>query len=343
MQGWMERLAVACLLALAPAVLGGCPFDLGDGDPAVVVMTSTGEVIAFDDEGNAPLWSHDVDAAEYGDLLADGGTVFVLTGGSEVLALDDLDGALVWTEDINGTTVGQLALSGDTLFAQTADEVVALDADSGEILWSESFDDLSGAMATGDGALFVGGDPVRRLDPADGTQQASYEIGDPYVPAMAVTGGRVIVGGRYEVVSLFPDGLSQDWFHTLENSSTTGLVADGGDVYVTTDNEGLLGFEVGDSVPFLEAMLSTALDAPDVSDGTVYVSESFGDVYAVDAATGDETTLLQSTYEHRGGLAVSGNTVFLAAGASLVGIDAIAGGADWEQSPGGTVVALEAL
>ncbi len=73
------------------------------------------------------------------------------------------------------------------------------------------------------------------------------------------------------------------------------------------------------------------------------MSEGFGDVDAVDAATGEETRLLQSGDEHRGGLAVSGNTVFLSSGASLVGIDANSGGADWEQSPGGTVVALEAL
>ncbi len=343
MGSWSERLAVACFLATVPAIVAGCPFDLDDGEAAVVVLTSQGKVAAFDGDGNASIWDATVGSSEFGDLLADGGTVFVLTGGSNVVALDDVDGATIWDTDLGGSTAGELAISDDTLFAQTADDVIALDADSGEILWQETVDDLSGAMATGEGGLFLGGDPVRRLDPASGAEEATFDIGDPLVPALAVSGGRVVVGGRFEVISLFPGDLAEDWSFVLDNASCSGMVADGGDVYVSTDNKGLLGFEADIADPFMEALVTSALDPPELADGTVYVSESFGDVYAIDAETGDEIWPWSSASEHRGGLAYSGGTVFVSDGESLVGIDAADGAMDWEQSPGGTLVSLAAL
>jgi len=332
---------VAVVLVLVPAVLAGCPFDLDDDDAGVVVLTSSGDVTAFSADGTSVAWTVAVGAVDFGDLLVDGGVVFVQTGGSTVVALDGADGVEVWSAEIGGSAVGQLALLDDALFVQTADDVVALDADSGGELWAETYGGLSGAMATGEGALFLGGDPVRRLDVASGAEDASYDLGDPFVPGIGVTGGRVIVGGRFDVVSLQPDDLAEDWVHPLGDASTTGLTVDGGDVYVSTDNVGLYGFDAGDPTPFVHALDDTALDPPVADGGVVYVTESFGDLFAVDPVSGEPDWTWDSSAEHRGGLAVRGATLYLADGSALVGIDADAGTASWEQSPGGTLVAVD--
>ncbi|MDP7114229.1 MAG: PQQ-binding-like beta-propeller repeat protein [Myxococcota bacterium] len=334
------RWIVAWVLIAVPFGLGGCPFDLTDDDAGVAVLTSSGDVTTFDADGTSVAWSSPVGSVDFGDLLVDGGTVYVQSGGSTVLALDGADGSEVWAADIGGSAVGQLAILDDTLFVQTADDVVALDADSGAELWSESFAGLSGAMATGEGALFVAGNPVRRLDVASGAEDASFDLGDPFVPGIGVTGGRVVVGGRYDVVSLMPGDLAEDWVQPLDDASCTGLAVDSGDVYVSTDNIGLFGYDAGDPTPFMQSLDDSALDPPAVAGGLVYVTESFGDLFAIDPASGEVSWSWDSSAEHRGGLAVRGTTLYLADGSALVGIDADAGTASWEQSPGGTIVAV---
>ena len=333
---------LAGLLVLVAGGLAGC--DLLDdlGDAGIVVLTDGGSVVAFDSDGASAIWDATLGAGAAGDVLVDGDVVFVISSQSTVVALDAADGTELWTASVDGTTRGRLEVLGDTLFVQTADDVVGLETGSGANVWTQSFDGLSGAMAAGDGALFVAGDPVRRLAPGSGDEEASYDMGDSYVPDIAVSGGRVIVGGRNEVVSL-TTSLDEDWSYPLDNTYTSGLAVDSGDVYVATDAAGLLGFGATDPEPFMEAAVGEALDVPTVADGKIYVTISYGDLLRIDTSDGGEDWAWSTTNEHLGGVRAAGARVYLADGEALVGIDADSGTAEWEQSPGGTILAIDLI
>jgi eukaryotic-like serine/threonine-protein kinase len=333
-----------CMATTVALLLPGCPFELIDptSDAGAVVLTDDGDVVAFSVDGSTIVWSDSVGSGSAGDVLVDGGYVFVAYEGSNVVAFDGADGTELWSADIGGTSRGRLALSGDSLFVQTTDDVIALDADTGSILWSWSYAGLSGGMATGEGSLYCAGDPVRRLEPGSGEEASdAYEAGQT-VSDIVVSGGRVVLGGRYDVVSLTM-GLGEDWVYPLDNASASGLAEDLGDVYVSTDNDGLLGFESADPSPFMTALGGMALDAPVVADGMVYVTESYGDLYCLDAASGAEDWSWSTSQDLSGGVRVLGSTVYLADGNALVGLDADTGSAEWEQSPGGTILDVELL
>ncbi len=332
----------AVAVATALPVLSGCP-DLLDEDAAVVLLTEDGEIVGVADGGGSTVWSTSYGGGSHGDLLADGGTIYALVGGSTVVAVDGVDGGELWSVDLGSTGSGELAISGDTLFAQTLDRVVGLDAGSGEERFSEPYSGLSGAMAVGGGALVCGGDPVRRLDPDDGSELASFATGNAQVTDLGVTGGRVIVGGWDAVWSLMPETLDEDWTHPLDNASASGVAVDGGEAFVATDNDGLLGFAANDGAPFMDALAGLPLDVPVASDGVVYVTESYGDLYAVDAADGSELWSTGTGNDRSGGIRVLGGTVYLADGDALVGIDGGSGVSDWEFASGGTILALDLL
>jgi len=137
--------------------------------------------------------------------------------------------------------------------------------------------------------------------------------------------------------------MDEAWRYELDSSSVTGMDSDLGDVYVSTDNDGVFGFDSGDEQWFLHGLVGRSLDPPVFADGVLYVTESYGDLVALDAVSGDEQWSWSTSNELSGGVRVLGRTVYLADGSALVGIDADSGTADWEQSPGGSILDIELL
>lgn len=340
-QRWM-------ILALG-VVLSGCPFDADDpsSDAGAVILDSHGGVTAYSIDGSSEVWSASVAGGSYGDLLVDGGYVFVISDDTALIALDGADGTELWSAPLGSTARGRMAVLGDTLYVQTADDVFALDADSGGEMWAGplTVSGLSGAMATGEGSLYCAGKPTTvRVDPDTGDQLDEYD-NDQSNAEIVVTGGYAVLGGSDAVVGLAATDLVWDWEYILDNASVTGLAADLGDVFVSTDNDGLLGFDAGIDAPFMHELTGKALDPPWVDDGVIYVSESYGSLYALDASSGTEVWSWDdnSASDPIGGVRALGATVYLALGSSLVGLDADTGTADWEQSTGGTIVDIEVL
>lgn len=344
----MNRFSAAGVLALGMC-LAGCPFDADDpsGDAGVVVLDGSGTVTAVSIDGTSEVWSASVARGAYGDLLVDGGYVFAVTEDDSVVAFDGDDGTELWDAPLGGTARGRMAILGDVLYVQTADEVVALDADSGGDMWASPYllSGLSGSMAAGEGALFCAGKPTTvRLDPDTGDLLHEYG-NDESNAEIVVTGGYAVLGGARTVVGLAAADLTWDWEFALDDTSVTGMFADFGDVFVSTDDDGLLGFDSDADQPFFHALEGMALDTPYTADGVVYVTESYGSLYALDASTGDE---LWPWHDNNGsdpsaGVRVLGNTVYLALGSGLIGLDADGGAAEWELGMDDTILDIEVL
>jgi outer membrane protein assembly factor BamB len=342
------RVLLAAVLVLG-LFLFGCPFDADDpsGDAGVVVLDGSGDVTGVSIDGSTKIWIESVAGGAHGDLLVNGGLVFAASDDDQVVAFDGDDGTLLWEAPIGGTARGRMAILGDVLYVQTADEVVALDADSGGEMWASPYllSGLSGSMATGEGALYCGGKPTTvRLDPDTGDLLHEY-ANDESNAEVVVTGGYAVIGGAETVVGLAASDLTWDWEYALDNTSVTGMFSDFGDIFVSTDADGILALDGGGDDPFLHELQGVALDTPYIADGAIYVTESYGSLYALDASSGGEIWAWHenNTSDPSAGVRVLGNTVYLALGSGLVGLDADSGTAEWELGTEDTILDIEVL
>jgi outer membrane protein assembly factor BamB len=246
-----------------------------------------------------------VAASEYG-LRAIG-----VDGGPDLPVVDGRGLARRWStgQQPDNPAVASLNLGGDwreppVVADETVlvadDGIVAIDASSGSIRWSEHRQYASGPSVAGDGVYAVTFDGVLELAVADGTQRWSESVPDirPDVRPV-VADGRVYVGHETGLVAMDADGGDRLWtsgppsgehgqFFTppavtpaAVYAAGTGVLDDDGDALVALDPE------TGERL--WDAPLSTVsqdTDGPIVAGGVVLQPDN--DVLAAfDATTGE--------------------------------------------------------
>jgi hypothetical protein len=155
--------------------------DIGDGssgnqrlfnppivaDGRVYAMDADGRVAAFDAESGRRVWRvRATSTAEDGNALGGGvaygdGRLYVSTGFGDVLALDPASGDELWRAEVNGPIRSAPAFAAGQVFVISIDnQLEALDAASGRILWSHTgiLEDaalLGGASAAAGAGVFI--------------------------------------------------------------------------------------------------------------------------------------------------------------------------------------------
>jgi len=209
-------------LALLDAATGQ-PHWLGAGQTAPVplcvlderlVGIDDSQVVTIDPTDGTRLSAVDARTSSavglpYGVAAADG-TVFLGTqpegpagdvgyGGPLVAAVDLSNGEVTWTTDLDGDdeAVGspQVAVSGGTLYGTNwqADQVFALDAQTGERRWTANLRESNGLVVVGDRVIARNDHRVVALDAATGERVAAHELDDPGYGEMAYGNGRLYV------------------------------------------------------------------------------------------------------------------------------------------------------
>lgn len=267
-------------LVLTTLFLVGCSGAIGSNDwPGMttdgsVVYVSYGPgILAVDVEQRRELWrfpeeqqgqlqffaAPDVEEGRLfaGDYGASGGFLSPNVTVS-IYALDNLDAGtptLAWQNDTiaQDRIIAQPLAAGDRVYVGTADDVVyALEADSGEEIWSFTTEQaIWGQPTLADGQIFISSldRSLYALRVDDGTELWRVTLDGAIPSKPTVVDGRVYVGG-------FDSTL-----HALD-------AADGREIWT---------FEAEDWV----------WSSPAVVDGTVYFGSSSGDFYALDAANGE--------------------------------------------------------
>ncbi len=146
-----------------------------------------GSFIALDPQTGERRWSRAVGAAEPHLIdLGDGVVAAILQRAIE--ALDATSGALRWRLDIPEPHPELVGLDGH-VFVASSQELLAVDRQSGDILWTH--DPLAPIIA---GPRFVGsqlalgaGTKLLLIDPQDGDVQRTIELGDELSSSVAVT------------------------------------------------------------------------------------------------------------------------------------------------------------
>jgi outer membrane protein assembly factor BamB len=166
-------------------------------DDRVITLGFGGMLNGLDLKTGRPLWSRDLVSELDGQILefgnsaspiSYGDTVIVLTGGKTqaVVALDPEDGSLIWRSEPGtvsyATPIVIDVVGQDQLVYQSENEIIGLDARSGERLWShpcvtEPRDNISTAIWGEDQLLWAstqreGGTRVLRLERNEGRTEA---------------------------------------------------------------------------------------------------------------------------------------------------------------------------
>jgi len=334
------------LCSLLPT-LGACDaFSIDDDGEPFAVATDQGAVLALSGgtDSAALLWEAEVAASSRASIVADGSGLYVGSG-QEVEALGRDSGAALWAAP--ATLVGvvvALAGPGDgAVYAMTLDGTLcAINTADGATRWSvDLLTTLPGssddALAFAGGSLLLGGDPIRSLDPADGSVRASYTSGDSYVSDMAVVGGTLFAGLADGVVALDLSSLEEQWRHGTEDevdnlvaSSTSvfySVVGQGVGLLTTTGNP--VGVAGGDGV--FEALAMS-------SDNLLLGARSDATLFAWDESTLAEQWSVSASNTPVQGLVTTTLSAFYANGGYIDGVTLEDGSSLWTyQAPGSPV------
>jgi outer membrane protein assembly factor BamB len=264
--------------------------------------------------------------------------------GSTVAAWDEA-GAELWSWGAPDDVVALAGPGGGAVFVLTVSTLHALSSTDGGELWGvDLLLDLPGvadaAIAFGDGALFVGGDPMRRLSTSDGSVTAEIGVGSDDVSGIVVDGGSIYVAGPSSVLAATTS------FEPLWEVSAGGAVdrvaVSSGTVAYAVRGGGVGAVSAGAGDPLWASNDSEVWDGLFARSGLAVAARSDGALSAFDLGTGTSVWTVDGS-SPVGGLHGSDTTVFYAHGDLLDGINLEDGSSLWTLSPSGRPVAVRAL
>ena len=312
-----------------------------DSSPSPVVASGVVHVsgLALDAVTGELLWS--TDGASGGVFAPDmsGSTFFMLKGDIwddlgdiwddlVVTAVDGPSGRELWTATIpsSGPSLFPLTASGDQIYVSDDAQVHALDAATGELVWSHhdssSLDGPVARPAASEGSVFLMSyDTAYALDTANGELLWSRKIGD--IAHIHSNPPTIAGDAMYLLTKDLRTGDSTSTLHSLDTAtgnvlwsselplaSPPAVVADG--TVFLSDISGVIhaldaatGHRVWASEPQLGARLLAV-------DGLLF-SNFFGYLYILDAATGEQIWSIDATHVGGGNrtYAVSEGTIFV--------------------------------
>jgi hypothetical protein len=339
------------LCGLLLAALPACDDIVGgDGEP-LVVGTDSGNVVRLSggDDSATVEWQGEIPAgADRVALASDGQDVFAGAGREvHAFALDG-GGAQLWDPpaSLDDDVVALAGPDGSAVYAMTLTSIVALQVSDGAELWSvDLLLDLPGsaddALVYGDGALFLGGESIRKLDPASGAVTADFDTGtgDSNVSDVRVSGGTLFAGLVDGVLALSTGSLSEQWkveageVDNLELGESTILfsVLGAGLHAVTTGGADVGSSGTEDVYEAVAAGGGMLLGAQ--GDGTLdaFAADGFGAAWNLSGQTPVR------------GLAANDQTAFFASGGTVDAVNLSDGAEIWSWAPDGEPVALGAF
>ena len=232
---------------------------VGAADNVVVVGTSKGEVLAYDDNGKA-LWQARVTSEILSAPQIANGLVYVRSGDGRVFALSTIDGKRKWlyqraTPALTVRSYGGVLIEKNAIFSGfSGGKLVALDAQTGGLGWEASV------------ALPRGVSELERI--AD-------------VTSNPVSDGKIVCAVAYQgrVACFEPQSGNLIWARDI--SSIAGLAMDARNVYVSDVNGTVHALDkaAGAYVWKQEKLANRELSAPLIYRGYVVVADLQGHVH----------------------------------------------------------------
>lgn len=231
------------------------------------------------------------------------------------------------------------AIAEGTAYVPVSGGLIAVDFDApadGPIWSHELDDDVDGVPAMSCGAVLAPGlNQLTALDPASGDRYWRADVGSHGETAVASINGTVYVAGVNPAAVDARTGKIQ-W--SAEGGDTLALGSGG--IYTTQNINGTGGIFAHDmdGEQRWHLSLGKIVGSASVHEGTVWVADNNGTVYAIDAMTGETywSRSPEGVGKIHSGLAVRGNDVVVPAGAgdTSVVLDASTGETRWAADTG---------
>jgi outer membrane protein assembly factor BamB len=260
-----------------------------------------GKLYALDKNTGQQLWSFPPDALA-GDFstttpaVANGVVYFgVNRGGPVVYAVNAATGVRIWS---HGGPIAQIissptVIAGRVYLAFTDGTIRALDAMSGQVIWSVEQDQGAySSPAVSNGRLYIAihNRGLLALDAATGATLWLSPISGPQWSSPAVDNGRVFVGSRDDHKVYAFDAVTGQtlWTATTSDWVNSSPAVANGVVYIGNEAGDLYAFNAATGGLIWRKGLSHAgiFNGPTVANGVVYAAGEEGKLYAVNAATG---------------------------------------------------------
>ena len=292
------------------------------------------------------LWTADIPAAGTVALRVDGGDIYV-GAADEARALAAEDGSPLWTWGAPDTVVALATGDGAPLMVMTLTTLSAVDAATGEGLWTVDLLDLGGvadeAVAALGDSVVLGGDPLRVLDAADGAVLAERVTGSVEVSAVRIDGEVAYAALADGVGAYTLDGLQPvSGFPVATSDAVDGLIV-GPDLLFYSVFGGGVGALTPAGAPIFEDQPGELFDALAQGAGGELLAARADGVLQAWSEQGDALWTVEDGGSPVRDLAVVGQTVFYSSGAFLDGINLSDGSALWNLSPEDPAVAVEGL
>lgn len=175
----------------------------------VIVADDHGRIAALNSEDGSLSWSADVSAPVLSTAASDGTSLFVPTSRGRLVKLLAEDGKQVWTYELesNDPYVASPAVAdGQVVFGASDGIVRALDAETGELMWSSSVEAAVTAapLLTAD-VVYIGSmeSKLIALDRTTGEKMWEHELGGRMKSGFAAMGNKLVVLSEPKNVYMF--------------------------------------------------------------------------------------------------------------------------------------------
>jgi outer membrane protein assembly factor BamB/actin-like ATPase involved in cell morphogenesis len=222
-----------------------------------------------------------------------------------------------WTLDTGGRISSTPQVADGRVYAatQVSDKVVAIDAESGELVWEfDTGGSVFGATAVDEGTVYTGS----------------------YVGAVE---GQPDTDGQGAVYAIDGETGEQRWrFDVGAVVQSSPLVAEGV-VYVGADDNRLYALDAATGQPvWTFATGGIVRSSPAIADGVLYVGSNDGNLYAIDPATGQETWRANVGQADYSSPTVADGVVYIGSNAGVLSaVDAATGEGVWSFPTEGTI------
>jgi hypothetical protein len=200
-----------------PAVAKDSVFVTSDGRFGNAAKASI-RALGFDQ--GQELWRVQIDDDHVFTPTVADGTVYFRT--SEGVYAFDTDGTVQWShtdrprfDDVHHEVVMDLApaVAGETVFVPDPDGVIALDAGTGEIIWTASAEKVRASPAVSRDRVFLADVPVglRAFDRSDGAERWRWDSDGGCWTTPAVTEDTVYATAGFSVVAVSPSDGTEQW------------------------------------------------------------------------------------------------------------------------------------
>lgn len=284
-----------------------------------------GTVYCFDAGSGDPLWMYEHDARVRAAPGVSESTVYSVGRDDSLLALDAEDGELRWSHEIGrASEYSSPTVYDGTVFVGSGDGMHAVGAYGGGERWTFESSIVHSTPAVEDGVVYFGSndDNVYAVDAEDGGELWSLETESSVQSAPTVADGVVYVGSNDDsLYALDADDGEELWSYETEGWVEGSPAVMDGVVYFGSTDHGIYALDAETGEEVWPAPVDTGnMVRNDVAlaDGWLFATIRGGELYVVDAASGDIEREVDLDARSPGAPVVVDDTLYVGAGPDVV-------------------------